>query len=53
MKAATGRYEPPAFATCHLMAAIVAASHCHTLMKAAAIVAAANYCARMCGTNSK
>ncbi|GJT51309.1 hypothetical protein Tco_0977466 [Tanacetum coccineum] len=50
MKAAAGWYEPPAFATSHLVAATVAASHCRTLTKAAATVAAANCCARMCGT---
>ncbi|GKA15698.1 uncharacterized mitochondrial protein-like protein [Tanacetum coccineum] len=53
MKAAAGWYEPPAFATSHLVAATVAASHYRTLNKVAAIVAVANYCARMCGTNSK
>ncbi|GJX10046.1 hypothetical protein Tco_0199905 [Tanacetum coccineum] len=53
MKAAAGWYEPPAFATSHLVAATVAASHCRTLTKVAATVAAANCCTRMCGTNLK
>ncbi|GJY72945.1 hypothetical protein Tco_0477376 [Tanacetum coccineum] len=34
MKAVAGWYEPPAFATRHLVAATVAASHCRTLTKA-------------------
>ncbi|GJS90213.1 hypothetical protein Tco_0772849 [Tanacetum coccineum] len=53
IKAAAGWYEPPAFATSHLVAATVATSYCRTLTKAAATVAAANCCARMCGTNFK
>ncbi|GJV97239.1 hypothetical protein Tco_1548816 [Tanacetum coccineum] len=41
IKAAAGWYEPPAFATSHLVAATVATSYCRTLTKAAATVAAA------------
>ncbi|GKA91741.1 hypothetical protein Tco_0813666 [Tanacetum coccineum] len=38
MKAVAGWYEPPAFATRHLVAATVAASHCRTLTKEATTV---------------